>query len=248
MGSRREKTIIIKVPYEVYLRLFERSRVEGYSLLSDYVKAIIYRELGLETTPSRIERIEKKVSELEERMEGIDVDKIANRLARRIHDMVNPISAEITRLQSRIADIIERIDGIEDRLGKLEQRVNQFIEHPPHREVTRKRGIDRLREEGVLFESELKRLRDRDRFFAYLEREGAKVIEAAGERIAVYPDFWEDFKKKLFEEIDTSNEDIIRKVLTETEYRLFQKLFNSGLIYYDSIDKKWKPVTRELLN
>ncbi len=245
MEDRKEKIIVVKIPYDIYIRLQERCRVEGYSLLSDYVRSIIYRELGIETTPSRIERIERRIDELEEKFRDIDVDRIASRLVRRIHDMVNPISAELSKLSNRLAGVVERIDGLEERVNKVEQSVARLVET---RGVPRKRGIDRLREQGVLFESELKRLRDRDRFFAYLEREGAKVIEAVDERVAVYPDFWEGFKQKLFNEVTTNNEEEIKNMLSDVEYKLFKKLVKSGLIYYNSIEKKWMPTSKELID
>ncbi len=250
METNKEKTIIIKVPYEIYLRLRERSKAEGYNLLSDYVKAIILKELGLEPYASRLDMIEERISKIEESVKEakyIDTDKIENKILRKVQDLINPVSAEITKLSNRIADLVERIEKIEDKIEEIEKKLAKPVEAKPARETHRKTGIERLREEGVLFESELKWLRNKDRFFAYLEREGAKIIEAAGERIAVDIDFWEKFKRKMFKEITTSSEDQIKIVLNKTEYKLFQKLKNSGLIYYDSTEHKWKPVSKELL-
>jgi len=250
--QRKEKTVIIKLPYEVYLRLIERSRVEGYRLVSDYIRSIIMKELGLETYPSRIDRIEARLDQLEKRIKelaALDYSRLESRILRKTQDLVNPVSAELSKLSNRLAEVIEKLEDIEGRIGDLEKKVTRLSEVSRERRETphRKTGIERLREEGVIFESELRWLRNKDRFFAYLEREGAKIIEAKDERIAVDPDFWNKFTRKLFEEISTSNEEQIKIVLSKAEYKLFTKLKESGLIYYDSTSRRWKPVSKELI-
>ena len=250
--GKEEKMIIIKLPYDIYVRLVERSRVEGYKLLSDYIKSIIMKELGLEEYPSRIDRIENQLKEITKRLESlpeIDYSKIETRLLRKTQDLINPVTAEISRLSSKIADIVERLESVEEKIGEIEKKVARISEvSREKREIPhRKTGIERLKEEGAIFESELRWLRNKDRFFAYLEREGAKIIEAKDERIAVDRDFWSKFTRKLFKEISTSNDEQIKIILTKTEYKLFTKLKESGLIYYDSTSRKWKPVSKELI-
>lgn len=247
--EKKEKIIAIKLPSDVYDKLVLKSKIEGYKLVSDYIRNIIYRELGLEYEASRIERLEKEIRDLRKILDELSVDKIYSRVLRKIQDMINSISAESTKALQRIAELSERIDEIESRITSIEQKVEHALEaRAPYKAVEhRKTGLERLKEEGVLFESELKRLRDRDRFFAYLERGGAKIIEAAGERVAIDRDFWENFKYKLFNEITTNNDDYIKTILSKQEYRLFVKLKESGLIYYDSIEKRWKPVSKELV-
>lgn len=250
--GKEEKMIIIKLPYDIYVRLVERSRVEGYKLLSDYIKSIIMRELGFEEYQSRIDRLESRIEEVAKRLENMtekDYSKLEARLLRKTQDLINPVTAEISRLSTKIADIIERLENVEEKLGEVEKKVAKISETPRERKEIphRKTGIERLKEEGAIFESELRWLRNKDRFFAYLEREGAKIIEAKDERIAVDQDFWSKFIKKLLKEVSTSNDEQIKIILTKIEYKLFKKLKESGLIYYDSINRKWKPVSKELI-
>ncbi len=242
--AKKERVIIVKIPEDVYFMLKEKSKVEGYSLVTDYVKALINRELGLEKYTSRIDKIEKRIKELEDRLNSIpNLDRIEQKILRTVQDMVNPFTAKINELSLKFAEIVDRLDDIESKVKELEQRIHQISVRTS---AKRKTGLERLKEQGVLFESELRGLRDRDSFFAYLEHGGAKVIATASERIAVDRDFWERFKRKLFEEITTNNEDQIRLLFSKVEYKLFTKLKESGLIYYDSSERRWKPISREI--
>ncbi|WFO75282.1 CopG family transcriptional regulator [Desulfurococcaceae archaeon MEX13E-LK6-19] len=248
--EKKERVLIIKIPEELYIALRERSKAEGYTLLADYIKAILMKELGFEVTPSRIEEIEKRISEIEELTKNIDLTKIERKVMRKITDMINPFTAKIDDLARKYSELVERVERIEQVIKNIEEK----LEKPPvqpqpavRHEARRKTGLERLKEQGVLFESELQRLRDRDSFFLYLRRGGAKVIEAVGERIAIDKDFWEKFKRKLFEEITTNNDEQIKMYLSKIEYRLFEKLRESGLIYFDSTERKWKPTSRELI-
>ncbi len=271
------KIVAIRLPEKAYKELEERAKKLGYQLVSDYVRAIILKELGrakpplIEELESRLTRIEEGeippklyeriwkivLSALEE--EGVGklsveelkpvlekwLDTLTSRIDRRVQDLINPYTARVDEVLRRIAELHERIENIEGRVKQIEERIRE--QKIPSRQLQpyqekRKTGIERLKEQGVVFESELYRLRNRDAFFDYLARSGAKIIEAKGERIAVDPEFWEKFTIKLLEEISTSNEDEIKLLLTKQEYRLFQKLKESGLLYYDSISKKWKLV------
>lgn len=171
------------------------------------------------------------------------IETLTSRIDRRVQDLVNPYTARIDEALRKIADLHEKLEELEEKIRQLEEKLKEH--RPPARQQQayqekRKTGIERLREQGVVFESELYRLRNRDAFFEYLARSGAKIIEAKGERIAVDPSFWDKFVTKLLEEITTSNEDKIKLLLTKQEYRLFQKLKESGLLYYDSTSRRWR--------
>lgn len=171
------------------------------------------------------------------------IETLTSKIDRRVQDLVNPYTARIDEALRKIADLHEKLEELEERIRQLEEKLKEH--RPPVRQQQayqekRKTGIERLREQGVVFESELYRLRNRDAFFEYLARSGAKIIEAKGERIAVDPSFWDKFVTKLSEEITTSNEDKIKLLLTKQEYRLFQKLKESGLLYYDSTSRRWR--------
>ncbi len=238
--AKRERIIVFKLPEDAYRALVERARAEGYSLVSDYVRAVILRELGLGDYVSRIERLEKRLESLE-KTGGADFEKIRKRVERIVTDMVNPVTADIQRVRQQVAELVERVEKIEEKIKELEEAKAKPA--PAPQRYKKRSGLDRLREQGVLFESDLTRLRDRDSFFAYLRRGGAIVIETSSERIAVDPEYWENFIAKL-ERIRTNNDDRIREMLTPTEYRLFRELKESGLLYYDSSEKAWRLVER----
>lgn len=238
----KERVLFFKIPEEVYIALKERSKAEGYRLVTDYIKAIIMKELGLVASTSRIDELEEKLSMLEKKI--VDQSKIEQRVLRKLTDLINPFTAKINELALKYSEIVEKIDVLEEKMKTIEEKIEKTI---VRHEARRKTGLERLKEQGILFESDLQRLRDKDSFFHYLERGGAKIIEVVGERIAVDKDFWERFKKKLFEEITTSSEEHIKMYMSKLEYKLFEKLRESGLIYFDSTEKKWKPATKELL-
>jgi len=271
------KIVAVRLPEKAYKELEERAKKLGFQLVSDYVRAIILKELG-KAKPPLIEELEFRLTRIEEgeippklyeriwkivlsalEEEGVGklsveelkpilekwLDTLTSRIDRRVQDLINPYTARVSEVLRRIAELHERIENLEERIKQIEERIREQKAPPrqlqPYQEK-RKTGIERLKEQGVVFESELYRLRNRDAFFDYLARSGAKIIEAKGERIAVDPEFWEKFTIKLLEEISTSNEDEIKILLTKQEYKLFQKLKESGLLYYDSISKKWKLV------
>ncbi|MEM1768296.1 MAG: CopG family transcriptional regulator, partial [Desulfurococcaceae archaeon] len=74
--------------------------------------------------------------------------------------------------------------------------------------------------------------------------EGAIVLRLK-ERVAVDPDYWSLFKKILFEEISSDNDDEIREKLGKTGYDLFLKIRDEALIYYDPKRRKWFPSSKD---
>ncbi len=89
-------------------------------------------------------------------------------------------------------------------------------------------------------------MRDPERFFAKLKSSGAKVINLRGEKVAVDPEFWEEFKARV-EEIGVR--DLAEAaVLVRTEFggdkgaraaRLLEKLAKAGIAYYDEELGHW---------
>ncbi len=267
----KHKLVVIRIPEEAYKELEERAKRLGYQLVSDYVRSIIMKELG-KAKPPLIEELESRLSKLEEgeippklyeriwkiALSAIEespsqgtltvdelkpllekwLDTLMSRIDRRVQDLINPYTARIDEVYRRLAEIQERLEELEEKTKQLEEKMKEY---KPRQVEKRKTGIERLKEQGVVFESELYRLRNRDAFFDYLARSGAKIVEAKGERIALDPEFWERFTHKL-SEITTSNEDEIRILLTKQEYKLFEKLKESGLLYYDSKSRRWKLV------
>ena len=279
MAERRERIVAVRLPEDIYRELEAKAQRMGYSLVSEYVRALILRDLGYlrETGGTReadVERIveealERRLRQLVEkgevRVEPVELEealrKAIAQLERRLQDMVNPWTAKIDNLSSRVADLVEKLEELEERVKRLEERVQEqragaghgapafqharpAAAHAAHergerRPARRRSAIERLREQGVVFEHEVQWLRDRDAFFERLRREGAIVLELGGERVAVDPEFWENFKEKI-EQLPTANDEEIRVLLTDTQYELFRRLKEQGLIYFDTTKKAWR--------
>ncbi len=169
------------------------------------------------------------------------LESLLAKVDRKVQDLVNPYTAKVDELMRKIAELYERIEHVETEIKDIKKKLGEQRTYT-QRKIERKSGIERLREQGVVFESELGRLRNRDAFFDYLSRQGAKIINVRGERVAIDPEFWDKFKRKVFDELSTSNEDEIKLLLTKQEYKLFIRLKESGLIYYDSTVRKWRSV------
>lgn len=264
------RLVAIKIPDDIYRELERRAKEVGYTLVSDYIRDIVLRELGRagislrgieerltrleegELTPRLYERILEIVkSALAESVEKTltvvgtietkedTTDKIVQRIERKVMDIINPFTAKVDSIASKLADLIERVEVLEERVEKLEEELKkakeQVVQKPHHRRT----AIDRLKEQGVVFESELRWLRDRSAFFERLRREGAIIFDVKGERVAIHPSFWSKFKDKV-EKLPTAIDDEVRVLLRDTEYKLFSKLREAGLVYYDSSKKAWK--------
>lgn len=264
------RLVAIKIPDDIYRELERRAKEAGYTLVSDYIRDIVLRELGRagislrgieerltrleegELTPRLYERILEIVkSALAESVEKTltvggtietkedTTDKIVQRIERKVMDIINPFTAKVDSIASKLADLIERVEVLEERVEKLEEELKkakeQVVQKPHHRRT----AIDRLKEQGVVFESELRWLRDRSAFFERLRREGAIIFDVKGERVAIHPSFWSKFKDKV-EKLPTAIDDEVRVLLRDTEYKLFSKLREAGLVYYDSSKKAWK--------
>ncbi|ABM80970.1 hypothetical protein [Hyperthermus butylicus] len=252
------RIVALRLPDDIYRELERKARRLGYSLVSDYLRDIVFRELGykeesIRVTLTDVERIvEEKLSRLGS---GLNVDKLVARLERRLQDLVNPWTAKVDQLSARLAEVIERIEQLEVRIKSVEDEtrslrealqnlqqtrmVTERREQTVARQLRRRSAIERLREQGVVFEHEVQWLRDRDAFFERLRREGAIILDVGGERVAVDPEFWENFRDKV-EKLPTANDDEVKLLLTEQQYALFKKLKEAGLIYFDATRRTWK--------
>ena len=264
------RLVAIKIPDDVYRELERRAKEAGYAFVSDYVRDIILRELGRagislrgleerltrleegELTPRLYERIleivksvlaesvEKSLkasSTIEIREET--VNKIVQRIERKVMDIINPFTAKVDNIASKLADLVEKVEVLEERVEKLEEEFKRVREQAIQKHHHRRSAIDRLKEQGVVFESELRWLRDRDAFFERLRREGAIILDVKGERIAIYPSFWSKFKDKV-EKLPTAIDDEIKVLLRDIEYKLFTRLREAGLVYYDASKRAWR--------
>ncbi|MBP1356947.1 MAG: CopG family transcriptional regulator [Sulfolobus sp.] len=230
------KSIIIKLDDEEYKKLEKEASQQGFVLLSDYIR---YKLLNKQSTPQTQQNVQQFNDEI--------INQITIKLERKIQDMINPFTGEIEELKKKIAEIFERLDSLEDVIQKEGSQKSSYSERKLARskeksqKTEKKTGIEILREKGVLFESELN-LKNPDAFFDKLESQGAKIITTETERIAIDDNFYNDFLKKL-EGIHTQDEAEVQKSLNKTEYKLFQKLRKSALLYFDNSSKSWKFIT-----
>jgi len=227
------KIIMIRVDEKIYEELEKRAKAEGFLTVSEYIYSLALRALGQQ--PEKEGEAQKKTQ--------LSLDKIIAVLERRLQDKLNPFTSKVDDLGKRIADIIERIENLEQKVADIENQLSSTIrrerEKKEEKVVSKKTAIDILRERKVIFERDIaSKIKDRDSFFAKLQRSGAMIIEAKDERIVVESTFWNEFVKKL-ESIATANEDEIKKILDPIEYRLFSKLRESAIIVYDATLKKW---------
>ena len=224
------KTIIIKLSDEEYKEIEEKARKEGYTLISEYIRAVLLSQ----SSPSL------NINDI--------ISQISSRLERKVQDLLNPFTAQIEDLKRKTAEIIEKIDEVESKSSrkiseeeqKEEKSSKKNIEQSK-KEGERKTAMDILNEQGIVFESELK-LRNTDAFFSKLEREGAKIIYLEKERIAMSKDFFDTFVKKL-KEIRTPDPEEAASKLDSKEAKLFKKLVAEASVIFDSDGKYWKLLT-----
>lgn len=230
-NSRSVREVKLNLPIDLYNELEKLAIEEGYSSVSEYIMMII---------ASFIATSKKTLPE--------DLSRLKARIERYVQDEVNKRLAVIDTLRSQVAELYEKLDVFEQKLNELESTIQkQKIESPseetkeiPRVKKTYKTGIERLREEKIVFESKLPRKIQRDRLFAYFEREGAIVLKLTKERIAIDPDFWREFKYKLLNELTTNVEDEIKNILGDKEFELWKALYSDNAIIYDPRARRWK--------
>jgi len=230
--ERQVKKVVLEIPIELYMELEKLAREGGFSSVSEYLLSLL-PALITQAGRGRVE----------------DIDKWKARLERYIQDEINKRLSVIDTVRSQIAELYERLDSIQQKLGELETALRtisaQRAEMPSELQEavrvkrSRKTGIERLREEKVVFESKLPPRVQRDRLFAYFEREGAIVLKLTRERIAVDPDYWREFKQKLLN-LSTSVEEEIKSALGDKGFELWKALYSDNAIIFDSRAKKWK--------
>jgi len=224
--SKRVRRITIEVDENTYKLLIEKASEEGYSLITDYIVSLIKKNLQAEQLLS---------------FEDI-LRRLKPRIERMVQDSINKHMEVIENIKRQIVDLYDKVDTLTNTMEELKKSLEA---KPMRKQYIRKTGIERLREEKILFESQLPQRIPRDRFFNYLEREGAIILYLEKERIAVDRDYWEEFKHKLFEEINTDDEEVIKDMLGTHGFELFKRLREESIIYYDPYKKKWLPTSRD---
>ncbi|MEM3345936.1 MAG: CopG family transcriptional regulator [Desulfurococcaceae archaeon] len=225
------REVVVRIPEELYHRLENESRKRGFSSVSEYILHLLLTHVPPERDIT---------SEL--------LEKVRSRIERMVQDELNKRLTQLELLRRQLVEVYEKVNNLEQKISEVESRIRDMesvkVEVRPERKQ-RKTAIEILREEQVLFESTLPPRVDRDRLFASLERSGAVVIKLRRERVAISPEFWEFFKKKL-DEIHTSDEREIQSIMGEKGFKLWKALYSDNLVIYDSKLRKWRPVHGEL--
>jgi len=198
------------------------ARREGYSLVSDYLRAVV-RDL-----------IEGKIGKPAP-SGGEQVDVIARRLERTLVDILNPYTGKIDEILRRLSDVVELLERGEER-ARLPAREAREARRAPAT------AMGKLKEQGVVFQEDVQWMKSPEKFFEKLKKEGAVVIEVGGEKIAVDPDFWSTFEEEL-EKISVSSvdeaADLLEASLGEAAGKLFRKIARQGIAVYDEDEGVW---------
>jgi len=230
--EKRVREVKLEIPGDLYIGLERLAREEGYSSVTEYLLSVIKSLI----TPSGRVSLE-------------DFSRLKVRFERYIQDEINKRFSVIDTMRSQIAELYERLDLIQQKLSELESLIQSVytqkakppgeVQEPTRAKKPYKTGIERLKEEKVVFESKLPSRVQRDRLFAYFEREGAVVLKLTRERIAVDPEYWREFKQKLLS-LSTNVEDEVRNALGDKGFELWKALYSDNAIIFDSRARKWK--------
>jgi len=231
--------VTIKVSEEEYRDLKKRAEELGFSTLSEYILSMLKEgrpHVPLEAKPS-----EPKPSP--------EQSKVIMAVERKVQDIVNPYTAKIEELSRRISIVIEKLEELHDAIEELRKakvRLESLrrAETRPKRRRSKMTAIEHLREEGVVFQSELTWLNNPRAFFEKLRREGAIVIKAGEEYVAVDTSYWEEFKKILAKEKADDPEKVKAK-MSERMSKLFARLLSEGVVFYDPTSKEWTVASEE---
>ncbi len=167
--------------------------------------------------------------------------KADEKLMRTLLDVLNAYTGKIDELSRRVSQIVEILEDLSSRLHNLEEQLRSVPQLPKQveKKELKRSALDILKEQGVMFESDIaSKIKNRDAFFERLRRGGAVVIELARERVAVDPDFFARFKDRVAK-LSSSSEDFLSKELDKSELRLLKALSGSGLAYFDSTRRRW---------
>jgi hypothetical protein len=228
--------VILNIPDDIYRAIVDRASKEGYKDLSEYLLQLV------------IAVISSREPDLSKYIESI-VAKYASRSERKLSDILNAYTSKIEELGSKVASLHEEIEDLKARIQGIEEREREREriaeresskreERPQAKKAT---AIEILKQQKVFYESSIYgKIRNRDKFFQKLEKEGAVIINTDKERIAVDKEFWESFNTKLAR-IREDSEEAIKSILTDRkEQELFEKLKESAILIFDATEKRWK--------
>lgn len=149
---------------------------------------------------------------------------------------------KLDRIQSTVATILELLESVDERLKSIEKRLGGGgreerkgrggLRIVVSSEGGRKTSAEILEEQGVLFESDMTHVKNRDKLIEHLRKSGAIVIAGPRERVVVSRGFFENFMKRLGECRGPAEAE--EKIRDEKGSRFYRFLRDSGLLIYDS--------------
>jgi hypothetical protein len=230
--------IILNIPEDLYKAILERASREGYKDPYEYLLRLIVSALSSQGLD-----LGRYIEDL--------VAKYTSRSERKLSDILNAYTSKIEELASKIASLYEDFEEIKSKIQEIEGKLQEMEragerETPVERQAQQARkatAIEILKQQKVFYESSIYgKIKNRDKFFQKLEREGAIIINTERERIAIDKDFWEGFTSKI-SRIRGDSEEAIRSVMSDRkELELFERLKESANLIYDATEKRWKLV------
>ena len=170
---------------------------------------------------------------------------------------LNDLLVFLVKTYESYTTIGSKLNKLYTSIGSISQRLDILVEVVKHTTTTskhttstskstttgsirkeRKTMLDIIHERKIQLLSEIKP-RDSTRFVTKAQSYGIVVIEGAKDTALVEPEFYEEFKN-ILKEINTMNEEKIRKQLDDKMFKLFTFLRENGLIYFDATDNTWK--------
>jgi len=227
-------SIKVDIPRKDYEALEALAEKRGYPLVSDFLRSLIGNVLSGE------------IGECGARIDSRTLaEEISKRLERRIADLINPFTGKIDEINRKLGELLELIESLMSQA--------ETIQAPPYKsEPKREKAIserakkpsamDRLREQKIVVYNDVAWMKAPRKLFDKLEREGAVVLNIAGELVAVHPEYWDEFIATLAE-IGVSDPDEVKGILEsklgDAAVRLFNLLLRGGLTYYDTDLAQW---------
>lgn len=141
-------------------------------------------------------------------------------------DELAEINERLSRIEKILTSLLEKVEALEEQMRKEGEK--NTSKTPPGRVKTT--AVEIIKRQGIVFESDLTTIRNRDRFFEHLAKNGVIVFEGNKERAAVTKEFLDQFMKAI-ERFSPSEAE---EKLTGNFKRLYSFLRESGLLVYDN--------------
>jgi len=213
---------------------------ETYALLKAWC-----RHRGIELLPECAQTLLREALESPAPPSQSSMEGLIKRVERVVQDLLNPFTGKIDEINRRLSEMIEILESEEAGETPPPQPPRESLpqERAEARATRRPSAIDRLKEEGVVFEEDVKWMRSPSRFFYKLEKEGAVVIDVREGKVAVDPEFWREFLDEV-RSLQVSDVEeaarIIEDRLGPQAAKLFRRLVKAGLLHFNEESGSWE--------